>query len=399
MTKIVGEDSKIRKLYDIRSSRSFKERLSECPSLQGKYINTVMSDDPAVMIFSSGSTGRPKGVLLSACNILNAGLSNAKDLEITDKDSICLILPLFHIFGLVAGLFANSMSNSRIVLPKNAHSETILECVEKKKCTLLHAVPTLLLAMVNNKNFSSEKVASLRCTIISGASATEAQLLMFREKMPNTEFFSAYGLSELAPATITTMHDTVEHLTKTVGKAAENVGLRICDRETGRILGVGESGEVLLRGYNLMTAYCKMDLKDQSFDPDGWLRTGDMGYLDEEDYLHLTGRFKDLIIRGGENIIPSEIAAVLTEFPAVKDAVVVAAASEFYGEEVAACLLLRDEVPYDQEELLNYVRSRLAKFKVPSYIFIYEDFPHLPNGKIDMVSLRKEVKTKVQNGI
>ena len=252
--------------------------------------------------------------------------------------------------------------------------------------------------MVNNKAFVPEKVKSLRCTVIAGASATEAQIRLFQEKMPNNDFFTAYGLSELAPATITRPHDSFYHLTKTVGKAVKNVEVRICDRESQKDCPVGESGEVVLRGFNLMLYYYKMDLKDQSFDPEGWLKTGDMGYLDDDGYLHLTGRFKDVIIRGGENIIPSEIAGLITEFPAVEDCMVVGAPSDFYGEEVAACLKLRKDMPYHEDDLRSFVQSRLARFKVPSYFFVYEDFPHLPNGKVDMVNLRNDVHQKV-NGM
>lgn len=399
LSVLQGQASRIRKLYDIRSSRQFMDRLPEYENLQGMFKQTVMADDPAVMIFSSGSTGRPKGVLLSAFNLLNAAYyMNAESLLTTDQDSICLILPLFHIFGLVVGLLTNAVNNARVILPKDAHSGTIMECVEQNHCTILHAVPTLLLAMVNNKAFVPEKVKSLRCTVIAGASATEAQIRLFQEKMPNNDFFTAYGLSELAPATITRPHDSFYHLTKTVGKAVKNVEVRICDRESQKDCPVGESGEVVLRGFNLMLYYYKMDLKDQSFDPEGWLKTGDMGYLDDDGYLHLTGRFKDVIIRGGENIIPSEIAGLITEFPAVEDCMVVGAPSDFYGEEVAACLKLRKDMPYHEDDLRSFVQSRLARFKVPSYFFVYEDFPHLPNGKVDMVNLRNDVHQKV-NGM
>lgn len=396
---LLGEQSQIKALYDIRKDRCFMDRMAEYEAVKDQFTQTVMADDPAVMIFSSGSTGRPKGVLLSAFNLLNsADYMNRESLHTTDQDSICLILPLFHIFGLVVGLLSNFVANSRVVLPGDTHSGTIIECIERSGCTVLHAVPTLLLAMVNNKGFDPEKVKSLRCTVIAGAAATEAQIRLFQEKMPNNDFFSAYGLSELAPATITRPHDSFYHLTKTVGKAVKNVEVRITDRESGRVCGVGEQGEVELRGFNLMVCYYKMDLQDQTFDPEGWLKTGDMGYLDEDGYLHLTGRFKDMIIRGGENIIPAEIAGVMTEHPAVEDCVVVGAPSEFYGEEVAACVKLHANEVFDREELLRFVGKRLARFKVPSYVFLYEDFPHLPNGKIDMVNLRGDVVRKVSAG-
>ena len=349
------------------------------------------------MIFTSGSTGVPKGVLLSAYNIINAAVSNCKDQTLVETDKTCMILPLFHIFGLVAGLFANAIAGSVVYIPKDIRTDTLLELMAKEKCTVFHSVPTMLIALLNNSKFDPAKFSSLRCTIISGAAATKSQIEMFQRKLPNDRFISSYGLSEMAPVSITPYGDTDEHVINTVGKPVDNISIKIWDLETKQDCPVGESGEILVQGFNLMIGYYKVPIEEQSIDEDGWLHTGDLGFLDEDGYLHLSGRLKELIIRGGENIMPLEVEAAISGFDIVDNVKVIGIPSEFFGEEVAACLKLKDRTQFDEEQFRNDLSQKLAKFKVPSSFFVYDEFPMLGSGKIDVPKLKEDVLKQLKS--
>lgn len=375
----------------IRNHRDIRTRLQDYPDISDLYRDLVEADDPAVMIFTSGSTGRPKGVLLSSYNILNGATYAKENQTLVPEDKTCLILPLFHIFGLVAGLFANALSDSCVYIPKDIRTDTLIDLIFREKCTIFHSVPTMLIAIINNKSFDPGKLESLRCTIISGAAATEAQIQMFKKNMPNNHFISAYGLSEMAPVSNSDYGDTDEHVMKTVGKPVPNISIKICDRETGAECNVGQQGEILVQGTNLMTGYYKASLDDQAFDEEGWLHTGDLGYIREDGYLCLAGRLKELIIRAGENIMPGQVEQAITGLECIKNVKVVGVPSEFFGEEVCACILLKDGYTFDEDEARNYLQQHLAKFKIPSYFEIYDSFPMLATGKINGPALREDV--------
>lgn len=354
----------------------------------------VEADDACLMIFTSGSTGRPKGVILSAYNVLNASEISRRSQNLT-KDSVCCnILPFFHIFGIVAGLFASAFADALLVLPKDVHSASLIEAIEKNRCTVFHAVPAMLLAILMNQEFRPERLSSLRCTILSGSAATRNQLEMFREKLPHNHFLSSYGLSEMAPVTITDYTDSFEHITDTVGKPMKHIEMKIASLTDGHECAVGETGEILLQGYNLMTGYYKADLDSQAIDQDGWLHTGDLGYLREDGYLHLDGRLKELIIRGGENIMPQDVAQAVSTLPGIADVKVVGVPSDFYGEEVAACLYLKPGAVFDETKARALLSGKLADFKMPAYFFVFSGFPKLSNGKPDSLAIAAEAKRR-----
>lgn len=389
-----AENSKITEVYDISSTISFKDRADEYESIKGLFDVKVESDDASVMIYTSGSTGKPKGVLLSAYNILNASAAMSDEIKINADDKLCLILPLFHIFGMTAGFFCNALKNASIVIPDNLRTATIISTIEKHECTLFHSVPTMVLAIMNNKDFVEEKVHKLRCTILAGAPATEPQIIKMTETFKNTHFVCSYGLSEMAPVSITKYDDTIEHIVKTVGMPVNNIKIKVVDTATGNECSVGETGEITVEGYNLMSCYYKAALDVQSIDDGGWLHTGDLGFLDENGYLHLTGRAKELIIRGGENIMPSEIAETISQFPDVADVKVQGVPDDFFGEVVGASVVMKDGKQLDTEALRAFLAERLAKYKLPAYIFQYDAFPVLSNGKIDAVNLKKDMNAK-----
>ena len=372
------------------------ETLVNAGSVSGPQFlpDNVEADDSCIMIFTSGSTGRPKGVILSAYNVLNAADISRKSQNLTHDSVSCNILPLFHIFGLVAGLFASAFADALLVLPKDMHVSTLMDTIETNRCTVFHSVPTMFLAILMNKNFNPERLSTLRCTILSGSAATKTQLDLFREKLPKNHFLSSYGLSEMAPVTITDYEDTPEHITGTVGKPMEHIEMKIADLSDGHKCAAGETGEILIQGYNLMAGYYKTGIDSQSIDADGWLHTGDLGYLREDGYLHLDGRLKELIIRGGENIMPLDVAQAVSTLPGVKDVKVVGVPSDFYGEEVAACVCLKSDAVFDEKEARVLLSEKLASFKIPSYFFLFSEFPTLSNGKIDSLSILEEAKRR-----
>lgn len=334
-------------------------------------------------------------MLLSSYNILNAAAGNCVDQTLTPEDRTCLILPMFHIFGLVAGLFANMMANATIFLPPDIRTGTLLELISSEKCTVFHSVPTMLIALMNNKDFQPEKLASLRCTIISGSAATVAQIEAFRKAMPENHFLASYGLSEMAPVSITNYNDTAEHVLHTVGRPVKNIEIRILNRETGGECAAGQEGEILVQGFNLMVGYYKVPMENQSIDENGWLHTGDLGCLDEDGYLCLSGRLKELIIRGGENIMPGEVEMAVSRLPYVNNVKVLGIPSEFFGEEVAACVILKEGASLDEKTAREELSASLARYKIPSVFFVFESFPMFSTGKIDGVSLKKMVLDRI----
>ena len=376
--------SQITEIYDIRDSVDFIARLKEQGRVNETFNEQIEADDAALMIFTSGSTGKPKGALLSAYNVLLAAQANAAAIELTKYDKALLILPMFHIFGMVAGLLANGVADAELVIADSLHIADVIDRINEEQCTVMHSVPTVMLLIIANEAFAPGKVASLRSTILSGAAVTEAQILKLQELMPGNHFASSYGMSEMAPVSITDYNDSNEHILKTVGRPCSNVDVRI-----------SEDGEILLKGYNLMTCYYKMAIDDQSIDMDGWLHTGDLGYLDEEGYLHFEGRTKELIIRGGENISPIEVAGVISEYEGIEDVKVVGLPDDFYGEIVAAAIVPEDGTEnFDTEALAAYLKERLARFKQPAFYAVYDAFPLLANGKVDMVGLKKDLIEK-----
>lgn len=394
--ELAGPNSHIRWVYDMSSQVDFSKRYGEYEGLVGQFQEKMEADDASVVIFSSGTTGKPKGVLLSAYNVLNAAAATAENTHLTARDRNCQILPLFHIFGFTGCLFACAIAGAEIHIPKNMRTETILSLIQREQCTVLHSVPTMMLALVHSKEFTSEKVASVRCSLLGGAAATEAQVILLRKHFPNNHFMAAYGLTELAIATESDYEDTLEHVATTIGKPLANIQVSVRDMTTGRECkrDGSETGEILLKGFNMMVCYYKLELDRQDFNDEGWLCTGDLGYIDQEGYIHLVGRKKEIIIRGGENIIPSEIASAISEHEAIADVKVLGLPDAFYGEIVGAAILLKNGAAFEEEEMRAFLEPRLAKYKIPAHFVVYDAFPSFSTGKINMLELKKDMIEK-----
>ena len=384
------EKSRIKAVLDIGDGVNFlKKPLNEYPDVR------VMPDDVCLMIFTSGSTGTPKGVLLSAFNLFNSSNYCVKNLHMNENDKMCAILPLFHIFGLTSVLLACVISGASLVLPRSVKPDDLMSTISGEKCTILHSVPTVLLRLVNAPGFSPLLVSSLRASYLSGAPVSESQLQMLMGKFPNNHFVRRYGLSEMTPVSATGFDDDIDHTLKTVGKPLDGTDVRIMNMETGKFCPTGVQGEIVVQGHNMMCSYYKLPLEKQPFDGEGFLHTGDLGFLDEDGYLHFTGRAKELIIRGGENIMPDEVASAISANENVVDAKVIGVPDETYGEAVSAAVVLKAGASFDEKEMRDFLMTKLAKYKIPTYFFVYDKLPSLANGKIDAVSLKKEIIDRI----
>ncbi|WP_026511259.1 MULTISPECIES: AMP-binding protein [unclassified Butyrivibrio] len=386
-----SEKSQIRFLYNMMTPIDIADR--EPDEMMSNVISsiTVQKDDPCVMIFTSGSTGVPKGVLLSSFNVLTASTCGM-DLLMTDENDVyCLALPLFHIFGILAGLMVPMLNDSKIVIPPRIKPDDILHIVEKEGCTILNTVPTVLLGIAALPAFNSDKVHTLTRSVIAGAAISKSQLLLLMKLFVNTTFDIAYGLSEISIVSYTENDDSIERKTTTVGKPKSLVRVMIQNPETGEECMAGDIGEIIVQGEFLMSGYYKTPLEKQDFDEKGWFHTGDLGFLDEDGYLHFVGRKKEIIIRGGENIIPGEIAEAATSFPGVAACQIVGIPDAYWGEVVGCALMTSPDQSFDVNAFNQYLVSKLAKYKLPEHVFVYESFPMLPNGKVDMVNLKKDM--------
>lgn len=392
---ILQANGTIKKLYDMSPSAGILSRRDEYEQIADLYTEMYDPDDPSIMIFTSGSTSKPKGVLSSSYDHFVQTNEVNKVMKVTGEDRICCFLPLFHIFGFGCGLVSALIEGAGIYFPENSKVLSILDTIEKYKCTVFHSVPTMMLSIINHPDFSLQKVESLRVCYLGGAPVTEAQLLQLKENFVGTSIGIVYGMSEVAPISMTLLDDPVSRVVTTVGKPLKVIDCEIRDTETGKSLPKGERGEIFVRARTLLTCYYKLDIDSQAVCSDGWLATGDLGVIDDEGYLKLVGRKKDLIIRGGENIAPAEVERVISELDNIADVKVVGVYDHIYGEEVAAAILLKAGATFCEDEVREYLLTRLAKYKVPQYYVIYDKFPILGSGKIDVINLRKDVEKKL----
>ena len=388
------EKSQIRNLYNIINKVDIKNR--DVSTLARTAIDAieVKADDPGVMIFTSGSTGVPKGVLLSPYNMLSAAQCGAKTLDLASDDIMCLVLPLFHIFGLVASMLIAMIENIKIVLPGKIKADAIMDVIHKEKATILLSVPTLVLMMASSPEFDPEKVSSLRYIALGGAPVSEAQMLLLTDKFKNSIFYIVYGLSEMSPVSFTLKNDTLEHVTKSIGVPTYLVNVMIQDVVSLVECPLNEVGEILVKGESLMSGYYKTPIEKQDFDEKGWFHTGDLGYLSEDGYLHFAGRKKEIIIRGGENILPGEIANAVTKLDYVAGCQIVGIPDETWGENVGCALVLKQGHEFNEEEFKKSLKDELSSNKIPTVIKIYDAFPLLANGKVDVLKIKKDMSNE-----
>jgi len=347
-------------------------------------------NDVVNMQYTSGTTGFPKGVMLTHYNILNNGKTIGDRMKFTEQDRLCVTVPLFHCFGLVLATMASITHAATIVLVNYYSPIKVLRTLESEKCTALHGVPTMYIAMLEHPEFKNFKFW-LRTGIMAGSPCPVKTMQQVVDEMGMKEITIVYGQTEASPGcTQTTTDDPLERRVNTVGRNFPGVETKIVDPETGATLGPGQIGEFCARGYNIMKGYYKMpEATAQAIDKDGWLHTGDLACCDEDGYYKITGRIKDMIIRGGENIYPKEIEDFIITHPQVSDVQVVGAPSKAYGEEVLAFVIKKKDEEVTEDDIKNYVKNNLAKYKTPSYVIFVDEFPMNAAGKILKYKLRE----------
>jgi fatty-acyl-CoA synthase len=353
--------------------------------------NSLDVHDVVNMQYTSGTTGFPKGVMLTHYNIVNNGKAIGDRMKFTHKDRLCIPVPFFHCFGCVLGIMASITHGSTMVPVEYFRPLKVLEAVSGEKCTALHGVPTMFIAMLDHPEFKKFSFENLRTGIMAGSPCPVKVMKQVVNEMNMREITITYGLTEASPGcTQTTTDDPIEARVSTVGRAFPFVETKIIDSETGKKCPPGVPGEFMARGYNIMKGYYKMpEATAQAIDEDGWLHSGDIAICDEKGYYKITGRIKDIIIRGGENIYPKEIEEFLYTHPAISDVQVVGVPSVDYGEEVMAYIILKEGEKLTEDEVKDFVKSNMARHKTPKYVAFTDKFPMTASGKIQKYKLRE----------
>ncbi|MFJ5963193.1 AMP-binding protein [Bacillus sp. NPDC093026] len=357
-----------------------------------KRMNQLMPDDVINMQYTSGTTGYPKGVMLSHTNIVSNAIQIADCMKLTEEDRMCIPVPFFHCFGSVLGVLACISKGATIIPLESFHPERVLQTVEKEKCTVLHGVPTMFIAELDHPNFHHYDLSTLRTGIMAGSNCPPHVMKAVIEKMGLREMTTAYGQTESSPViTQTRTDDSFERRVQTVGRALPHIEVKIVTPGTLNEVKRGEQGELCTRGYHVMKGYYKNEeATNEVIDEEGWLHTGDLAKMDHDGYVTITGRLKDMIIRGGENIYPKEIEDVLYTHPAILDAQVVGIPCETYGEETAAFIRLKTNCTVTIDHLTSYCKKKMARYKIPKYFFITEDYPMTASGKIQKFRLKEQ---------
>jgi fatty-acyl-CoA synthase len=350
------------------------------------------------MQYTSGTTGFPKGVMLTHSNIVNNAYNVANAMKLTDQDRLCIPVPFFHCFGCVMGTLACATVGATMVPVQEFSPKAVLETVEKEKCTALHGVPTMFIAELNDPEFEKYDLSSLRTGIMAGSNCPIEVMKAVNEKMGATEITIAYGQTESSPViTQTRTNDPLELRVETVGKALPEVEVKIVKPGTMEEVPRGVQGELCTRGYHVMDGYYKNpDATREAIDEEGWLHTGDLAVMDENGYCRVTGRLKDMIIRGGENIYPREIEEFLYKHPKVLDVQVVGIPDSVYGEEVMAWIILKDGESATIDEIKEYCKGKISKHKIPRYIEFTESYPMTASGKIQKFKLKEQALEAVE---
>ncbi|SEH59451.1 fatty-acyl-CoA synthase [Paenimyroides aquimaris] len=352
----------------------------------------VQFDDPVNIQYTSGTTGFPKGVTLSHHNILNNGYFIGERLHYTEKDRVCIPVPFYHCFGMVIGNIACTTHGSCMVIPNDAFDAAkSLEAVQNEKCTSLYGVPTMFISELGLPNFKEYDLSTLRTGVMAGSLCPPEIMKRVQSEMNMKEVSICYGMTETSPvSTQTKIGVPFEKQVSTVGTVQDHLEIKIIDPETGGIVPRGSSGELCTRGYSVMLKYWNDPEKtSQSLDEGRWMHTGDLASMDEDGYITITGRIKDLIIRGGENISPKWIEDFLYTHPKIVDVQVIGVPSEKYGEEVMAWVKLHEGIEANAEELQLFCNQKIAHYCVPKYWKFVDSFPMTISGKIRKVEMRE----------
>jgi fatty-acyl-CoA synthase len=349
-------------------------------------------DEPINIQYTSGTTGFPKAVVLTHHNILNNAWFSARAMHFDETDRLCVPVPFYHCFGMVlANLLCLSVGACSVIPSEHFEPGAVLAAIDSERCTAIHGVPTMFVAELEHPRFSEFDLSSLRTGIMAGAPCPPALMQRVMDEMHCPEILIGYGETEASPLThLTTREDDLERRCETVGRNLPHQEVKVIDPETGRGVPLGEVGEVCFRGYHVMRGYYgDPEATGKAVDAAGWLRSGDLGCMDGEGYLRITGRLKEMIVRGGENVYPAEIERVIFDHPKVAQVAVLGVPDEFYGEQVVAWIQLHPGERASVDEIQAYCKDQLAHFKVPAIVRFVDEFPMTVTGKLQKFRMRE----------
>lgn len=349
-------------------------------------------DEPINIQYTSGTTGAPKGATLTHHGILNNGFITGEILKFTDNDRLCVPVPFYHCFGMVISNLLCLTHGATIVLPGDGFDpEIVLKTIQDEKCTAVHGVPTMFVRELDHPNFSKYDLSSLRTGIMAGAPCPVELMKKVVNDMGAKEITICYGMTETSPVTFQTrMDDPIEIRVSTVGRVHPHVEAKVIDKETGKTLPVGQEGELCVRGYvNMLGYWERPDWTKGAIDEHGWMHTGDVAVMNEDGYVNIVGRTKDMIARAGEKIFPREVEEVLYTHPMIVEAQVIGIPSKEFGEEVMVWIQLKKGQTATVDDIRQFCKERMAYFKVPKYVKFVDKFPMTVTGKIQKFKMRE----------
>ncbi|WP_445678301.1 AMP-binding protein [Psychrobacillus sp. FSL H8-0487] len=393
---IVMTDNEYKGMYSWAELLSHADKVSD-DTLENA-LKSLHNEEVINIQYTSGTTGFPKGVMLSHKNVVNNGQLVGDYIYLTEKDRLCIPVPFFHCFGCVMGTIASVTHGTTMVIIEQFNPGKVLQIVQDEKCTALHGVPTMFIAELNHPDFKQFKLSTLRTGIMAGSICPIEVMKKVITDMGASEITIAYGQTESSPViTQTKTDDPIEKRVSSVGKPHPAVEVKIIDPLTGEDTPTGVPGELCTRGYLVMKGYYKNEQATKTaIDPNGWLHTGDIAVVDEEGYIDITGRIKDMVIRGGENIYPKEVEEFLYQHPKVQDVQVVGVPDPKYGEELMAWVILKSGEQITSDELKEYCKGKISYHKIPKYIEFIESYPMTASGKIQKFLLREMSKEKAK---
>lgn len=354
--------------------------------------NKVKTEDTACILFTSGTTSLSKGVMLSHKSLVNNSCEIARQMRWNKLDIACIAVPLFHCFGITAGILAAIHCAAEIHLLKYYKTIEVLEQVQRYKCTILNGVPTMFLAICKNEKFSEYDFSSVKSGIIAGSPILPKDYLHICSTLGIDKLQCSFGQTESSPCiAISRYEDSVKIKAETAGRKIPGIELKIWNYDENRECKAGEAGEIKTKGYHVMQGYYNRQEETRAvIDGEGWLNTGDIGYVDEMDYLHVTGRKKEMIIRGGENISPLELEICISEFPEIEKVKAIGIPAEVLQEEIAVCIVLKNGVSLDADKIKCFIKEKLSYYKTPKYVLMFKEFPMNASGKVMLDELKKQ---------
>ncbi len=383
---------------------TWNEVLEFAESISTEQLNIATDaldcDDAINIQYTSGTTGFPKAVVLSHHNILNNAYFTAHAMHFSEQDRLCVSVPFYHCFGMVlANLVCFSVGACAVIPCEHFDPEAVLQAINNERCTAIHGVPTMFIAELEQPRFKEFDLSSLRTGIMAGAPCPPALMHRVIEEMHCQEILIGYGETEASPLThLTTREDSLERRVETVGKNLPHQEVKVVDITSGKTVPLDEVGEICFRGYHIMKGYYgDEEATRKAIDNNGWLHSGDLGSMDKDGYVKITGRLKEMIIRGGENIYPREIEDYLFTHPKISEVAVFGIPDEFYGEEIVAWIQLHSGETLTEEEVREFCKGKIAHFKIPKYIHFVDEFPMTVTGKLQKYRMREITLEHLQN--